>query len=216
MKKTAYQDMTFAVNAVSTSGPRTVQQVTKKLSDFKSDTKKKGSQVKTYSGGTGGGSPIKITLSPSEELLLSATNPQLIDGIINDGDTSMIIDISEDSPQSPPPTSPTPLNQRKSSFTTDVTDSEVSNFTFRSQTPTSDLKFKKNFGFKRARFSEVNSETGTSKAEELLEVERKKVTLMEELLAIKRIKLSAKLKKYESLGIDCNQELKDLTNLHSI
>ena len=91
MKNKAFQELTAEVNAVTEGEPRSWSQVKKKLSDYKSETKKKAMKILRHQKATGGGPPINESLNTAEELLLSTMNPQTYEGIIDDGDTSMSI-----------------------------------------------------------------------------------------------------------------------------
>ncbi len=79
------------MNAVSPYGGRTSAQVKKQLADLKAKTKKKTAEMRRHREGTGVGSPFKSSFLTTEELLLTTMNPQTIDGIIEDGDSSILI-----------------------------------------------------------------------------------------------------------------------------
>ena len=91
------------VNA-SGLGCRTNEQVKKQLSDQKTKVRAKEGTIRRERQMTGEGPPSNEVLSPIEEKLVSTMNPQLIVGIISDGETEALTVINNRLVVTKPPT----------------------------------------------------------------------------------------------------------------
>ena len=192
----AFKELTAEVNASSLGG-RTVEQVKKQLSDQKSKVRGKAAAIRRERQKTGGGPPTTECLAPIEDVLLSTMNPQLIVGIISDGET-------EAKPLEP-------ISQELSTQeVTTLADEEEDELT-----PIEVVKKeakKRRFSISSANSSE--SRVTSAHAESILEIERRKLVLAEELIHLKRIKLRAYLKYLEAKDCDVTEEIQELEKIY--
>ena len=201
-KSRALEELTTSVNAVSKSGQRTSIQVKKKISDLKVDVKKKAADIRRHRQATGGGGPPDQTLGTAEELLLSTINPQLFEGIIDEGDTSAEPVILVGS---------SPESSNGSVVECSPATQEMAPVEMPIPQPSIGLEAKALIQLTNS--AKKRKVCASSAAEDILEIERQKLEMTKQLMAIRRIELSARLKSYQYAGIDVDEEIKELQDL---
>ena len=190
------------MNAASFGG-RTEDQVRKQLCDQKTKVRAKAAAIRRERQKTGGGPASADTLSPLEDILLSTMNPQIIVGIIPNGDSIGAVEVAkENHPSNKEP----PLPPKKAEEEED--DDQLTPLKTWSQVN----------GVKKRRLSISPSATVEAKvtavhADAILDIERQKLEVARELIQLNRLKLRAKLKHLEFLGVDIEEEIVELQEI---